>query len=245
MFNLILLGTRIAFNSALQVVGFDFVRSALVSEIAAAMPMDPVFPIHEHDTEVENDGVSIPWYAVHVRPNYEKTVARVLQNKGVEEYLPLYTERRRWSDRFVDTELPLFPGYVFCKLDWTRRILPVLTTPGVLRVLGVGRIPAPVDEQELQAVRLVVKSGLAVRPWPMPRIGEWVRIEHGPLTGVEGVLVGVKNQTRLVVSVTLMNRSVAAEIESRWARPVTRPKRRPVDAARAFPGSISLRNAVS
>ena len=103
----------------------------------------------------------------------------------------------------------------------------------------------PVDELELQAIRLMVNSGLTVRPWPMPRMGEWVRIEHGPLAGVEGVLIGFKKQTRLVVSVTLMNRSVAAEIESGWARPVARPRRRPMDIARESPDSFDLRNAVS
>lgn len=213
------------------------------------MPTEPLFSVpgdgSNREIEIATDNVTIPWYAVHVRPHHEKTIATVLQNKGVEKYLPLYKERRRWSDRFVEAELPLFPGYVFCRLDWTRRILPVLTTPGVLRVLGVGRTPMPVDEQEFQAIRLMVDSGLTVRPWPMPRIGEWVRIEHGPLAGVEGVLIGFKKQTRLVVSVTLMNRSVAAEIESGWARPVARPRRRPMDIVRESPDSFDLRNAVS
>ena len=203
-----------------------------VSEYAAATPVDPCLcaPGDElnRETEIEAGGSTIPWYAVQVRPRHEKTVARVLQNKGVEEYLPLYKMRRRWSDRSVETELPLFPGYVFCRLDWTRRILPVLTTPGVLRVLGVGGTPMPVDERELQAVRLIVKSGRAMRPWPMPQIGEWVCIEHGPLAGVEGVLVGLKKHSRLVVSVTLMKRSIAAEIESNWARPIARMRPGPV-----------------
>jgi transcription antitermination factor NusG len=172
--------------------------------------------------EMEGGAYEAPWYALQVRPRYEKLVAELLQNKGVEGYLPLYKVLRRWSDRSVETELPLFPGYVFCRLDWTRRILPVLTTPGVVRVLGVGPTPSVVDERELQVVRLIEKSGRAARPWPMPQIGEPVCIEHGPLTGVEGVLVGLKKHRRLVVSITLLRRSVAVEIEEQWVRPVKR-----------------------
>jgi transcription antitermination factor NusG len=184
---------------------------------------------------IEADKATVPWYALHVRPRYEKLVARILRSKGFEEYLPLYKVNRRWSDRVMETELPLFPGYVFCQMDWTRRILPALTTPGVLRVLGVGRTPMPIDAREIEAVQIIVNSGRAVRPWPMPRIGERVCIEQGPLAGVEGVLVGVKKRSRLVVSVTLLKRSVAVEIESGWARPAARTWRDPVGSLRTAP----------
>ncbi|MEI9813643.1 MAG: UpxY family transcription antiterminator [Acidobacteriota bacterium] len=159
-----------------------------------------------------------PWYVLQVRPRYESLVAELLDQKEVEHYLPLYTTRKRWSDRFVESKQPVFPGYIFCRLDYNSRVLPVLTTPGVLRVLGVGRTPVPVDEQELEAVRLVVESGRAASTGPMPKVGDQVRIQYGPLAGVEGIMVGQKKERRLVVSITLLQRSVSVEIEDDWAQ---------------------------
>ena len=120
--------------------------------------------------DVRAEEPSAPWYALHVQPRHEKFVARMLQIKGFEEYLPVYKTKRKWSDRIMETELPLFPGYVFCRFDWSSRILPALTIPGVLRVLGLGRKPLPIDEREMHAVRMIVDSGQAARPWPMPRV---------------------------------------------------------------------------
>jgi transcription antitermination factor NusG len=170
-------------------------------------------------------GAKVPWYALQVRPRYEKLVSRVLQHKGVEQYLPLYRVKHRWSDRLSEVDLPLFPGYVFCQLDWSRRVLPVLTTPGVLRVLGVGRVPVPLDDSEFEAIRAIMKSGIAPHPWPMPRVGDRVCIEQGPLRGLEGILVASKKQSRLLVSVTLLQRAVAVEIERAWARPIKAQRR--------------------
>lgn len=165
---------------------------------------------------------AVPWYALQVRPRYEKQVSQVLENKGVTQYLPLYSARRQWSDRQAQVHLPLFPGYLFCRLDWSRRVLPVLTTPGVLRVLGIGQTPVPVRESEIEAIRTALSSGLNVRPWPMPRLGDTVCIERGPLEGLEGILVAMKNRSRLILSVTLLQRAVAVEIDAEWARPVSR-----------------------
>jgi transcription antitermination factor NusG len=198
-----------------------------MSDCAAAMP--------ENDSEgaqrVSRDGRPAtddstpkpPWYVLQVRPRYENLVCDLLQQKEVEVYLPLYSTKQKWSERNVETQHPLFPGYVFCRLDYTRRLLPILTTPGVLRVLGVGRTATPVDEQELEAVRLVLESGRAACPGPMPRVGDLVRIEYGPLAGVEGVMVGQKKRRHLVVSITLLQRSVSVEIEDEWARRISAP----------------------
>ncbi len=164
-----------------------------------------------------------PWYAVQVRPRTEKLIAQVLDHKGFENYLPLYKVRRRWSDRLKEMELPLFPGYIFCRLNFSRRILPLLTTPGVVRILGVGRTPCPVPEHEVDAIERVLRSGCPVFPWHTPRIGQPVSLEYGPLAGVVGVLVGFKKRSRLIVSVSILKRSVAVEIESDWARPVGTP----------------------
>jgi transcription antitermination factor NusG len=160
-----------------------------------------------------------PWYALRIRPQHEKVVARALRNKGYEEFLPLYRYKRRWSDRFKEIESPLFPGYVFCRFDVHNR-LPILVTPGVVLIVGIGKIPLPVDDDEIAALQTVVKSGLQAQPWPFLKIGQRVRIERGSLEGVEGILVAIKRPYRLVISITLLQRSVAVEIEHDWASPV-------------------------
>ncbi|HEX4137675.1 MAG TPA: UpxY family transcription antiterminator [Bryobacteraceae bacterium] len=153
------------------------------------------------------------WYAVHVKTNFEKVASTILQGKNLEVYLPAYKKRRRWSDRIKDVECPLFPGYVFCRFDVNDR-LPVLSTTGVLSVVGSGRTPASISDEELQAVRMIVESGLAAMPWPFLRVGQRVVIRKGPLSGMEGILLEQRNKYRIVVSISLLQRSIAAEIDA-------------------------------
>jgi transcription antitermination factor NusG len=161
------------------------------------------------------------WFALQVRALHEKIVALTLREKGHEEFLPLHRVRRRWSDRVKNVEVPLFPGYVFCRLDIERR-LPILVTPGVLFLVGIGKTPCPIEDSEIAALQSVVRSGLPAEPWPFLRVGQRVRIEQGSLQGVEGILVNMKKPCRLVVSVTLLQRSVAVEIEQDWVSPIAR-----------------------
>jgi transcription antitermination factor NusG len=191
-------------------------------------------------SEQEADGRELnPWFALQVRPRHEKNVSEILRNKGFEEYLPLYSATRRWSDRKAQVSLPLFPGYLFCRMDWRQRVLPILTTPGVQRVLGIGDNPIPVDETELDSIRTALKSGLTVQPWTAPLLGETVYIERGPLEGLEGVLVGIKNRTRLILSVTMLQRSVAVEVEADWARPTSKRVRPATNHNRPQPISFA------
>jgi transcription antitermination factor NusG len=174
-----------------------------------------------------DEGLAIqPWFAVQVRSRHEKSVAHILSQKGLDCFLPLCRGRRQWSDRLAQVELPLFSGYVFCRLDLCNR-MPVLTTPGIVRIVGVGRAPVPVDDSEIDAVQAIVRSGMSAHPWPMPRLGEWVAIDRGPLAGLEGVLINVKNCLRFVVSVTMLQRAVAVEVEGGWIRTAQRPPRMP------------------
>lgn len=169
------------------------------------------------------DGSAIrPWFALQVRSRHEKSVAHILSEKGLDCFLPLCRGRRQWSDRVAQVDLPLFSGYVFCRLNLSNR-MPVLTTPGIVRIVGVGRCPAAVDESEMGAVRAIVQSGMSAHPWPIPQIGERVAIDRGPLAGLEGVLVGVKSQLRLVVSVTMLQRAIAVEVDGGWVRRLQRP----------------------
>lgn len=173
------------------------------------------------------------WFALRVKSRYEKMVATMANNKGFEEFLPLYQYRRRWSDRVKSVEFPLFPGYVFCRLDPERR-LALLTIPGVLHFVGIGKTPIPIDDAEIAVIQSTIRSGLSPEPWPYLQVGQRVRLEEGPLTGVEGILVGTSKQQRLVVSVTLLKRSVAVTIERDWATPLDGSGRPLAMQVRAF-----------
>lgn len=160
----------------------------------------------------------LPWFALHVRTRHEAVVAAHLQGMGYEDFLPLYKTRTRWSDRTVETETPLFPGYLFCRFDPQNR-LPVLKTPGVIQIVGYSRQPIPVEETEIEAIQGLVTSGIPSQPWPYLEVGEKVRIESGPLRGCEGILVEFKGTHRLILSVALLQRSVAVEIEAALVKP--------------------------
>jgi transcription antitermination factor NusG len=160
-----------------------------------------------------------PWFAIRVKSNFEKKVATGLRNKGLEEFLPLYQSRRRLSDRYKTVYLPLFPGYLFSRLDLGHR-LPLLTTVGFLYIVSVGGKPEPVDEGEIAAVQLVVRSGFPAMPWPSLAVGQRVRLEGGPLCGLEGAVTQVGMRDRICVSVTLLQRGVSVEVERDWIRPL-------------------------
>ena len=162
---------------------------------------------------------SLQWFALRTKPRAEKAVAEALRAKGYEEFLPLHFERRRWSDRVASVEVPLFPSYLFCRFD-VRQRLPILTTPGVMLVVGAAKQPEPVDETEIASLQALVASRLPLQAWPYLHIGQRIRIIGGPLAGAEGILQSVKSRNRLVVSVTLLQRSVAVEIPEQFAWPI-------------------------
>lgn len=168
---------------------------------------------------MQPDSPEFQGFALLVKSQHEKSVASVLHGKGYEKLLPLYSVSRRWSDRIKQLALPLFPGYVFCRFDLNKR-LGILVTPGVLQVVGAGKVPLPVDDREIEAVRSIVKSGLQAEPWPFLKVGQRVSIERGSLEGVEGILLAIKKPYRLIVSVTLLQRSVAVELDQDWATPL-------------------------
>jgi transcription antitermination factor NusG len=162
------------------------------------------------------------WYALHVRTRFEKVVARNLQAKGYEEFLPLYRRTSNWSDRKKVLELPLFPGYVFCRFNVENR-LPVLTIPGVNAIVGIGKTLMPVEEREINDIRTVLDSNSLCEPCPFLQVGQRVSVEHGPLAGTHGIVTIVKNTCRLVISVNLLQRSVAVEIDRDCLKPISEP----------------------
>ena len=164
---------------------------------------------------------SYSWFAVQTRLRYEHFAAAHLRSKGYDLFLPVYSCRRRWADRIKEIELPLFPGYLFCRFDLNNRF-PIVVTPGVLQVVGVGKTPVPVADAEIAALQTAVQSGLPRQPWPFLQIGQRVRVEYGSLCGLEGILLTFKGRHRLVLSVTLLQRSVAVEVDVAWVRPIPR-----------------------
>jgi transcription antitermination factor NusG len=171
------------------------------------------------DTAANSTSDNFSWFAVRVRSNFERIAVTHLRERGYEEFAPSHRTERHWSDRKKEIDRFLFPGYVFCRFNPQDR-LPVLTAPGVVDVVGWGKIPAPIPDQEIERVRRMVQSGLLVSPWPYLELGQTVLIEHGPLAGMEGILAEVKGRCRLVVSINLLKRSISAEVERSCVRPV-------------------------
>jgi transcription antitermination factor NusG len=159
------------------------------------------------------------WYALQVRTRWESSTSILLSGKGYATLLPTYKIRRTWSGRQKEVDVPLFPGYVFCRFHAQNR-LPILVTPGVISVVGRGKIPVAVDESEITAIETVVSSGFRAEPWPYLELGQRVRIERDALQGLEGILIHIKGNHRIVLSVTLLRRSVALEIDRSCVRPL-------------------------
>jgi transcription antitermination factor NusG len=167
--------------------------------------------------------INFSWFALQIRSRWEGTTAALLRGKGLETLMPTYTTKRKWSDRFKVVESPLFPGYVFCRFDVHNR-LPVLITPGVISVVGRGKTPVAVDEAEILAIQAAIGSGIQMEPWPYVEIGERVRIKDDVLDGMEGILTSFKGSHRVVISVTLLRRSVALEIDRSRITPLGSPQ---------------------
>lgn len=159
-----------------------------------------------------------PWYALTVKHHHEQTVAQALQGRDIEYYLPLYRSFHHSGGKMQPVMLPLFPGYVFCSFDISKR-LPVLSIPSVGSIVCIGRAPAVISESELECIEKMIQSNLRVTPHESLFAGQEVCIERGPLQGVSGVLVANKANYRLVLSITLLRRSVSAEVDLDCVRP--------------------------
>lgn len=165
---------------------------------------------HAADSAINKD---MDWWALYTRHQHERAVAEMLSAKGFEVFLPLYESMRRWKDRQKLLSLPLFPCYVFVRGGFSRR-LQVVTTPGVHMILSHGEHVAVIPENEIQAIRRTVDGPYRLEPHPFLKCGDRVRVTRGSLQGVEGILIRKKNQCRLVLSVDMLAKSVAVEINA-------------------------------
>ena len=159
--------------------------------------------------------MAVHWYAVRTRSKFEVKVRTRLFDKGVECYLPVLHETHRWKDRNKEIEVPVFPGYLFPRLvDSSESRLAVLRTEGVVGILGQRERIEPVPDAEIDALRRMLASNPRCLAHPFLQEGAWVRVKRGALKNVEGLLVRVKNQTRLVLSIALLSQSVSTEIDA-------------------------------
>ncbi|HVW08125.1 MAG TPA: transcription termination/antitermination NusG family protein [Bryobacteraceae bacterium] len=152
----------------------------------------------------------LSWYAIRVMSNRERAVALLLQGKGFPVSLPLCRSRRHGTGR--RRESVLFPGYLFCSFD-PNVLLPILSVPGVVHIVCRERTPVAVDPVEMEAVRRLAEAGLNSEPWPWIEIGERVRVREGPMAGVEGILAREGTRNRIVISISLLMRSVLVELD--------------------------------
>ncbi len=159
------------------------------------------------------------WYALTVRPQHERAVELALTARGLTTYLPLFETVKKWSDRFKKLVVPLFPGYIFCRFDTSSRV-QVLKTPGVISIVSTGQTPTPVPDAQVEAVQKMLASGSPVEPCAYLKEGERVRIEEGPMAGVEGILLEVRDACRLVVGIELFQRSVSVQVYRESVVPV-------------------------
>lgn len=161
------------------------------------------------------------WFALRVKSRCEKAVAAAARSKGFEEFLPLYKSRHQWSDRSKLVDEPLFPGYVFCRLNAEDRFA-LLTIPGVMHLVGIGHTPTALADAEVLAIRDALRAQVVVEPWPFLEVGARVQLANGPLAGLGGFLIRTDHRARIVLGLTLLKQSVAVEVDHNWVEPVTR-----------------------
>jgi transcription antitermination factor NusG len=157
----------------------------------------------------------IRWYAAYTSPRHEKRVAEHLAGRSVDHFLPTYNSKRNWHDRQKSVELPLFPGYIFVRIDLTDR-LRVLGVPGIIHLVSFNRLPAPLSDQEIESMRIGLAQVAHARPHPYSNIGvgRRVRIIDGPFSGLEGTLIRRKGNLHVILSVDLIQRSLLVDIEA-------------------------------
>jgi transcription antitermination factor NusG len=168
--------------------------------------------------------VAHPWFALQTRPKNERKVESLLKQKGYECFTPAYRLKRKWSDRVVEIDFPLFPGYVFCCFN-ASALGKAISTQGVTRVVGFGGTPAEVAREEIESLQLLARSNFLREPWKYLPSGTIVLVETGPLAGVQGIITAGESKMRLIISVTLLQRSVAIQLgEDTVISVITDPK---------------------
>ncbi len=196
--------------------------SALVEGLATQLPAPSIALSAASSPSLTESVHHQSWFAVFTKSHHEKKSAEYLKQQQVHHFLPLYSEVHQWTNRRrVTVQLPLFPNYIFVQIGWPERAR-VLRIPGVLSIVGTGSGATSLSDFEIESLR----SGLpfrAFRPHPLLTIGSRVRIKVGALEGMEGILVREKSGLRVVLTVALINQSVAVEVDACDIEPISRP----------------------
>lgn len=173
---------------------------------------------HSKYADIVPSSFELRWYAAYTSANHEKRVAEQLRMRLIEHFLPLYESMRIWKDRRMMLRVPLFPGYVFVRMALHNR-LQVLQVPGVARLVGFSGMPCALPEEEIRVIQSCLSRGCLVEPHPYVQVGRRVRVKSGPLEGLEGVIIRKKNRVRFVLSLDLINRSAAVEVDAASLEP--------------------------
>jgi transcription antitermination factor NusG len=177
--------------------------------------------MNESENERSTGECRKAWFALYTRPQHEKVIASALTNKGFEVFLPLYLVGRQWKDRSKQLSLPLFPCYVFLR-DSLERRLDVLKTPGIHQIVSSCGRPAEIPAPEIESVRVAIATSLKIEPHPLLNCGDLVRVKTGPLAGLEGTLTRKKNLFRLVLSIEMLGKAVAVEVDANHVERIAR-----------------------
>jgi len=172
-------------------------------------------------TSLPTENVDPKWYAAYTSANHEKRVAEQLGVRLVEHFVPLYESMRCWKDRKVRLQLPLFPGYVFVRLTRSER-LRVLQVPGVARLVGFNGLPCALPDSDIESLKNGLVHGVRAEPHPFLTVGRHVSVIRGPLAGQEGILIRRKGNWRVVLSVQLIMRSIAVDLDIADVVPLSR-----------------------
>jgi transcription antitermination factor NusG len=191
---------------------------------AAKLYLDPiqeenVIPLRQSASPPADLLVDPHWFAAYTFGNHEKRVAEALAGKGVEHFLPLYESVRRWSDRKIRLQRPLFPGYVFVRIASQER-LRVQRVQGVVRLVGFNGQLTALPDDEIEILRRALTTRVSAAPHPFLAVGTRVRIVRGPLAGLSGVTVRRKGSTRIVLSIELIQRSVVVDLDAADLEPI-------------------------
>jgi transcription antitermination factor NusG len=178
------------------------------------------------DSEEESASQRLPWHAVYTKHQHERKASELLRGKGFEVFLPLYRTEHRWKDRTKVVSLPLFPGYLFLRTSFDRK-LEILQTPGVFWLVESGGRPCAIPDSEIEAVRKITQSSAKVEPHPYLKCGDYVRVREGSLAGIEGVLTRVRNRYRVVLSVDLLQKAIAVEVDFSLVERISRRGKSP------------------
>ena len=161
------------------------------------------------------------WYAIHTRARHEKAVTAQLQRIGITTFLPLIRQTHRWSDRQKTIQCVLFDCYTFvCLQAYSQKHFHIVKTPGVIGFVGVRGVGLPLPEKEIEDIRTLLANSIPCSPYPFLGTGRRVRIRGGCMDGLEGILVAKNSDQSLVVSIDMIQRSVAVRIDGYDVEPV-------------------------